>query len=382
MARRPNDPDCVHLGRPAGTAEAPGGRVPLFRCDHGAPCPRLTTPHHCLHVCDRRVPHPEPENEFPAPDSPACPLVTPDGQDAGLVNRFNGSAVFLVLAGPSLASYDLSRLSRRGVVTFAVNNAACVVRPHLWTFVDDPCKFHSAVWRDPGVLKLVPWGKIGRRRSKHLVWDKTPAGFRCTNRPPEAFPNVYGYLRNADFDPSRWLTEGTVNWGNDRRHAFGDDRKGVRANGWPHVLNVMLASLRLCHALGFRTVYLLGCDWNMTAHRPYAFRERKGSSPAEAVRIAAANNESYRKVGLMLEALKPVFDTAGYMVYNLNRRSGLRVFPFRDYDDAIEQATTCSGIPEHLDTEGWYGRQNAQEAPGRTIVPNRHHGRRRRRKSP
>ncbi len=78
-------------------------------------------------------------------------LVTAQGHEISLEGMFNGRAAFLICGGPSLNKHDLNLLDRRGVLTFAVNNAAAVVRPNLWTCVDNPANFCEAIWSDPAI---------------------------------------------------------------------------------------------------------------------------------------------------------------------------------------------------------------------------------------
>jgi hypothetical protein len=77
------------------------------------------------------------------------------GRALHLENLYHGSSCFLVLSGPSSLTNDLSLLRRRGIYTLAVNNAATIIRPNAWVFVDPPEKFHSSIWLDPAVTKFV-----------------------------------------------------------------------------------------------------------------------------------------------------------------------------------------------------------------------------------
>lgn len=283
-------------------------------------------------VGKRRPPKPAPAGR-PQADTT---VLTAAGTPAGMANRYAGGHLFLVLAGPSLNAYPEAAWYQRGVVTLAVNNAAAVVRPTLWTHVDRPENFHHAIWHDPGVTKVVPYGRMDRR----LRAKRADGRIVDTRDTPRSLPNVLGYQRNAWFRPDRWLWEPTVNWGNSNDSA--------KKNGQPHVLNVMFAALRIAFYLGFANVYLCGCDWHMAPAAPYAFRQSKSAGAAHN------NNGSYMKVGRMLAALKPHFDAAGFRVYNATPGSRLGVFPPVRFADAIAAATRGCGGP--IDTEGWYGR--------------------------
>ena len=283
------------------------------------------------------IPHSPPDA------SAATPFSQPDGKPIHLRDFYAGSPVFLILSGPSLRNVDLSLLNKRGVITFGVNNSPAVLRTNLWTFVDKPQKFHDAIWRDPAVMKFVPTRHIAKP-----IRQKTPTGFEFLHRTHEAgrspvkcgeMPGVVCYERNAYFEPSRWLEEPSINWGN--------SLKSSRRNRNHRCLNTMFAVLKICHWLGFKAVYLVGCDFHMTADRPYGFDQGGDANKAES------NNNGYRVMSAMLEELKPRFDAAGFHVFNCTPDSGLTVFPYVPYIEAVRSAV--KHVPQDpLDTAGWY----------------------------
>jgi len=275
---------------------------------------------------------------------PPSPFTTADGTPLHLDGLYRGSSVFLVLAGPSLTSLDLSLLSQRGIVTFGVNQTPSVVRTNFWISVDPERKFHEGIWRDPQITKFVPSHPINHfaRPLQHKNPDGT---FSHILRPDGStaqikdFPGVVGYRRNPCFDPETWLSEPFINWGNDKRSA--------KRNKHPRILNVMFAVVKAAYALGFRTVYLLGCDFYMDKAKPYAFEQAKSAGGV------AGNNESYGKLNQMFSLLKPKFDAAGFRVFNVNPKSGFTVFPYKSFEDAIAEARQDMP-PEPWDVTGWY----------------------------
>jgi hypothetical protein len=288
----------------------------------------------------------------PTPTAHAAALPQPftdiHGRPFPIAGHYLNQPIFVILSGPSLNTLDLSLLHRRrGVVTIGVNNSPAVIRTDFWTHVDPPKKFHDAIWRDPGCMKIVASTMLGkplRRKSASgdgsLEWVRRADGGHMT---PREMPNVIGYRRMAHFDPATYLSEDTVNWG--------VDKKWSKRSGWPRCLNVMLAVLKISYSLGFRTAYLIGCDWHMdgsgSGAPSYAFNEAKFDGQA------ASNNNAYRIMSGWFEELLPYFDAAGFMVVNANPQSHLHVFPKMTYEAAIEAATT--GIPQDpLDCAGWY----------------------------
>lgn len=266
-----------------------------------------------------------------------------DGIPLPLNNVYLGAPCFIILSGPSILDLDLSQLQKRGIFTIGVNNSPSLFRPNAWTSVDPPEKFHDAIWRDPAILKFahqrsfddllrtrLPDGRFARLKHAN--------GRDCRVR---EMPGVVGYNRNANFMPETWLSEPTVNWGNSLRSS--------KKNKHPRTLNTMFAVIKIAYLLGFRAVYLLGCDFHMRAGKAYAFSERDTQGKDNS------NNGAYEKMNAMFTMLKPSFDAAGFHVMNCNPDSAFTVFPICSYTDAIHSAT--AHLEQSLQTEGWYDRK-------------------------
>lgn len=259
---------------------------------------------------------------------------TADFDSVSLAGFYKGRSAFLVLSGPSLNQVDLTQLSRRGIVTMGVNNSWSVHRPTLWTGVDDPGRFIDVGWKDPGILKFVPvchWGrKLRIQASDGSMRDSV---FRVAQ-----MPSVLFYRRVNHFDHQRFLTADSVPWGNEAQHADSLGIKGKRS--------VMLAALRLLHHLGFRTVYLVGCDFRMADDRKYAFSETR---EAAAIRH---NNALYDALSRRFEALLPHFQRHKFRVVNCSPGSELGVFERMGFDEAVAAASAECSKP--ITTQGWY----------------------------
>jgi len=261
-------------------------------------------------------------------------LYTADFDSMSLCDFYRGKSAFLMLSGPSLNQIDLAQLNRRGIVTMAVNNAWSLHRPTLWTCVDDPGRFIDTGWKDPGILKIVPVSHFDKR----LRVQNPDGSFRASAFKVRQMPGVLFYRRSDHFDHGRFLKSDTINWGQDGEHTDSLGIKGKRS--------VMLAALHLLHYLGFRTVYLLGCDFKMAGDRKYAFDENRS---AQAIRH---NNILYESLHKRFEALKPHFDQQGFKVINCSPGSELSVFERMEFADAVEAAGAECG--KALSTAGWY----------------------------
>lgn len=279
-------------------------------------------------------------------------LFTRDGHTAALSGIYRGQSAFLVCSGPSLVTQDLSLLRQRGIVTLAVNNAATIIRPQLWVSVDDPGNFCDAIWRDPGIWKFIPQCHLDkpftvRRSDGRLVPSSEQVG---------EMPCVFGYRRNDTFVAERFLYESTFNWGNhaERIDAYG--QKGSRS--------MMYVALRLLFHLGFRRVFLLGCDFKMERGKQnYAFEQDRSPSSVRG------NNSSYKALNVRLKHLKPYFDREGFEVLNCTPNSGLRAPAVRELGPAWHSSEVPGKSPPQLVGDQQVAEANFGERRGRDSNP-------------
>ena len=145
---------------------------------------------------------------------------TADNRELHLDGLLSGAACFLVASGPSfkaLSADDRALLRLPGLLTMGLNNSPCggqpdVVRPNLWTMVDDVASFVRSIWTDPRILKFVPHGK-----TDHYLYDSGKMAF--TTRMVRDCPGVVYYRRpedfkhNVAFDPKRFLSSEAFWWG-------------------------------------------------------------------------------------------------------------------------------------------------------------------------
>lgn len=265
---------------------------------------------------------------------PSKPLmVTRFGEPTSLENVYLNGSVLLVLSGPSLNTHDLTKLNQRGIMTFAVNNAGCVVRPNIWTFGDSTVKFHEALFKDAGILKILPKPRMGDR-----IRTKVNGSFAQLDTQVVELPGVVCIERNNDLDIENWLWEPSVNWG--------CGKESAEKTGYPRVLSTMIQAVRLCYYLGFRKVFLLGCDFQMDFSQPYAFAQTKHREGC------SGNAKSYNSINWIFHQLQPHFKKAGFNCWNCNEKSGLTAFPYLPYNEAIDMA--LEGFPRTIDAAGWY----------------------------
>lgn len=242
---------------------------------------------------------------------------TREGAAVDLIGQYKGASAFLICNGPSFVKLDRKLLDMPGIMTFGINNGPKTFRPNFWTCVDDPVRFLKSIWLDPKITKFIPQSHFEKPIFDNEKWE-------VMRKVVGDCPNVIGYRRNEKFVASQWLYEDKLNWGNHKDHGGGR--------------SVMLPSLRILHLLGFRKVYLLGCDMKMTEQYTYHFDEQRSKGAVNC------NMSTYDRLkSEYLPQLKPYFDAEGFNVFNCNSESELKVFPFISFEEAIKEATKSLG---------------------------------------
>lgn len=265
------------------------------------------------------------------------------GSEIDLVGHYKGASAFLICNGPSLSSgkYDISMLKRPGIITMGINNGPRTIRPNLWTCVDDPKRFIKSIWLDPCIQKFVPMSFATKALFNNENWcdmmDEHGKPYLVRN-----CPNMTYIRRNEKFQADRYLVEDTINWGNSAKNG------GSRS--------VMLSAIKILYLLGFRKVYLLGADFDMTGEKTYHFDEQREKG---AVKGNMSTYEALKNV--YFPSLKPHFEKVGYNIYNCNLESQLKVFDFVRYEDAIEEATYKLGDIKNERTWGLYSKPEERQ---------------------
>lgn len=257
---------------------------------------------------------------------------TADHHPVPLVDIYRGRSVFIVASGPSFGELDHQPLREAGVMTFGLNNSVRSFRPDLWACVDTPANFMLSTWLDPKIMKFCPIC-----HTQKLLFDNNR--WRETDIKVMDCPNVFYYKRNEHFQAGQFLWEDTINWGNHKKYGGGR--------------SILLAVIRICYLLGFRRVYLLGVDFEMSETKKYHFEQDRAKGSING------NNSTYRMLIERFGQLLPYFEKERFMVYQCNENSRLDVFPKISYEDALRrvQEENLRSIDVTQDrTEGLYDR--------------------------
>lgn len=267
-------------------------------------------------------------------------LYTRDGNPAFLHNQYENQHCFFIGGGPSLLQQDLSFLSSRGIISMAVNNiAAKNVKPNLWCCGDIPKSFHRNIWRDGTITKFIP------SNHANLCFFNDDKG---TPAKPLAgkTPSTFQYTRSSIFNHKTFLDEDVISWGSEADIKCSLGVSGCRS--------AMMSAMKILYYLGFKTIYLLGCEFNMK-HDPkkigqgltYAFKQYKHDGGV------LGNNKTYIKLNKRFTALQPLFSSKNFNVFNCTPNSKLTAFPQLPLENAIKNAR--KQFPEKTITSGLYG---------------------------
>jgi len=219
-----------------------------------------------------------------------------------------------------------------------MNNGWLVYKPDLWFSVDTPGNFADTGWKDPSITKFIPLGKL-----EQTLRVKEDGVFRRSQFKVREMPACWYYRRNTRFNSETYLDENTVNWGCEGKVHDDLGIKGARS--------VMLAAMRILVHLGFKNIYLVGCDFQMRKGQAnYAFAQDR---TAQSVK---GNNGSYQALNRRFSALRPRLEERGVKVWNCTEASGLMSFRHVPFRDALRRASAEAS--KLVDPKGWYEQED------------------------
>ena len=282
-----------------------------------------------------------------------------------------GASCWLLGSGPSLLGVDLGALQRLPVPRMCVNLAGTgLIRPHFWTAYDPSQRFSRSTYLDPGVMKFVQ-----RRRAFDLVPETTCKVCEC--------PNLYFFT-------------------GDRHRGFADfvDPAHRTIVDWN---DTFVQAIDVLYQLGFRTIYLLGCELQIPpsegmrdrarareltcAERPDVGLaelvrewERAGwplaeletlGSPAQyhfpeykALKAAAATDFHYFRVCQYLRLSRLAMRQAGLRLVSVMEQSRLNdCCERRTFAEAVAEIEQQVGSPAEEQTTGRYTRRDLGRIP-------------------
>lgn len=242
----------------------------------------------------------------------ACDLVR-DGHDIPAPWWHNHEAhpddtktAFLVGRGYTATKERIQTLHDMGIPWMAINDYPMDgPRPNWWCTGDPASYFRTQIWDDPELTKFCAMSQKKIARPRNGAYD----GPKLTSLDA---PNTHFFHHvNNGMEIESWLhqpyiTWGTTLWGKDVPAPL-YSKSAARSS--------LFVGLRLLWHLGYRDVFLLGCDCE--PHK----QEFSGYWPA---------------IFHQMEQLKPTFDRWRYDVYQTNRNSYLRSFEYAPFDEVVK----------------------------------------------
>ncbi len=216
-------------------------------------------------------------------------------------------AAFLIGRGWSATLAKRQAIADAGIPVMAINDyPKDGPTPNYWCSGDPPVYFNEKMWENPDIIKFCAMNTIKCLRPREDAY--APALTTMTA------PNVHYFhsVQNCT-DVESWLHTPWLNWGTSICAAE------VPAFHKASARSSMLIGLRLLWHLGYREVYLLGCD--CTPHHHHF-------------------PEYYETIFHHIKQIKPAFDRFCYSVHQTNFDSHLRIFPFVKFDDIIHANAT------------------------------------------
>lgn len=217
---------------------------------------------------------------------------------------------FLLGRGPSANRQRVEAIREAGIFTMAVNTFQEWTKPDAFVAGDPPHYFCREIWTNTDLMKFTPL---------HCADLPIPIGsFRSTAEKVRDCANTFFYHQRCNGDWAYFLQTPYVNWGTVSR---GPDDNLVKTG----LRNSMFPALRILWHLGFRTVGLLGCDWDVNSAHP--------------------DPTYYQDLHTMMRDVVPTFDRYGYRVIQANPHAHLRCFDRGPFEAVLEHLKQTAEMP-------------------------------------
>ncbi|QDU78986.1 hypothetical protein Pla110_06900 [Polystyrenella longa] len=282
---------------------------------------------------------------------------------ASLENMFAGStstSCWLIGGGPSLTEESAKIIQQTPSPRMCINLAgAGLIRPTFWTSYDPSTRFHKSIYFDAGITKFVH-----KRRALDLVPESSFKVCDC--------PNLYFFDRQRDRQFHDFLAphhSGIVDWSDS-----------------------MVQAIDILYRLGFRTLFLVGCEMRVQPSVAQQTRareagvvyesgellkdflrrcEEKGLSVEElesvereeqyhfaetkSLKAAASAESHYFRIAQYLRLCRRAMSLAGLRLVSVTPESRLNdYFPYLSLDEAAFEIKNETGDPAVETTDGLY----------------------------
>jgi len=225
-------------------------------------------------------------------------------------NIYEGQSCFIAGGSPVLLKENLNLLKRPGITVMSMNNTPSVVPTSIWIGGDKPQCYSPRILLDPKIMKF---GMISDSRRAYEIngvkWQDCP--------------NTYFFGISKNFTVSTLL-------------------KPHRDVVWWK--NTFFMALQLAYRLGFRTVYLIGCQFKIERNRQYSYDMKLTEDQIKW------NEKLYASTIANMKHLKPHFNDFGFNVISCTPESPLNeIYPTMSFNEAVDKS--LESFPMEYDTD-------------------------------
>lgn len=222
-----------------------------------------------------------------------------------LEGRFSGERVFLLGNGPSLAEQDLSKLGAENIA--CVNMGLRMLEHgvphatfHVMSGINRFRKFGEEIEADV-IRHQVPW-RFYRLRLKS-TWKR----FEAHGTQPFFVPRRAGTLLTTGFQEKAWL--------------------GVGSDA-----TVLLFAVQIFYFLGFKAVYIMGCDLSYSGQDHYFYKMGDRDYAHEQDPKVVAARASMARTNAQFEIAAAAFHADDRILANAGHGGNLNSIPRVDFD--------------------------------------------------
>jgi len=226
-----------------------------------------------------------------------------------LYGIYEGESCFLTGGSPSLKDENLVQLNKPGINVMAMNNTASIVPCTMWIGCDKPPCYSARIIKNPRIMKF---GVISRR------------DYEVFGKKWKHFPNTYFMATNDKyFTVSNFLNM-------HRDYVW-----------WK---NTFYIAIQLLYRLGFKRIYLAGCQFKIDKDKQYAYDTKLEDG------MIQWNQKTYNYCVTVMKQLKPCFEKHNLEIVSVTPESPLNdTYRYITLDEAVEE--TLEDFPEEYDTK-------------------------------
>lgn len=232
-----------------------------------------------------------------------------------LQNIYWGQTAMLVGGAPSLREQPIELLSKRGVLTMAMNNTATHFQPTMWSSGDIPLCYEPQILLDPRIIKFAPLIHAQEFLLGRRYWQ---------------MPNIYFYMQETNIPWDEFLANRqTVPWYN----------------------NTLFVSIHVLYQLGVRRIILAGSDFGFAKPDESKYDKAEGDMYAHKTQLGTLerkwNLDLYNSQVREIRMMKPVFERYGLTLMDSSKNSRLKqTYQHVTLEEAVRLC--LEGFPENM----------------------------------